>query len=291
MKSKKSNVGFTLIELLVVIAIIAILAAILLPVLSSAQRRAQRIQCISNLKQLTTAGTLYMSDNNGSVINYGGKVNGTYTTWLDAIAEAMPTVYGVRLCPTAPNPQANSDQGTADHCYVTLNSAVTVQTNWMSYAINGWLYDPNTGAGNYTPISVQPDNPTGSYYKRQANIRQPGATPIFGDGIKEDGWPQNNSSTVDGASWNPSGQGPPADLYHSDYGSQNIARFLIARHGPFPAGAAPQNLQLQSGRGAADSPLPGGTDLGFVDGHAESVPLFKLWNFMWSATSIPQGQP
>lgn len=59
----KRKKGFTLIELLVVIAIIAILAAMLLPVLAAAKRRAQRINCVSNLKQVNLALRIWEGDN------------------------------------------------------------------------------------------------------------------------------------------------------------------------------------------------------------------------------------
>ena len=51
--------GFTIIELLVVIAIIAILAGMMLPVMSEARATARSATCISNLKQLGVAMSIY----------------------------------------------------------------------------------------------------------------------------------------------------------------------------------------------------------------------------------------
>jgi prepilin-type processing-associated H-X9-DG protein/prepilin-type N-terminal cleavage/methylation domain-containing protein len=57
--------GFSLVEILVVIGIIAVLIGMLLPVLSRARESANRTKCLSNMRQLAIAFTMYLNESKG----------------------------------------------------------------------------------------------------------------------------------------------------------------------------------------------------------------------------------
>ena len=268
-KAEKRFVGFTLIELLVVIAIIAILASLLLPALGGAKRRAQEVNCISNLRQMAQSSILYYGDFNTWV----GPINTNDPTlsqgdWMGAMLKYYGNQTNVLNCPTANRINSfggANPRGTADTPWVWTTSSP--QQYSSSYGINKWL----AIAPGLNNSAAHPE----FLYITDSSVHNPDLAPVFLDAafinldpLESDQPPQNFYDPL---------LIPPGD-------PEGMARACIARHGSQAAGAAPKSV-------LPGSVLPGMINFAFVDGHASSVKLQNLWTLYWHLNWKASGPP
>jgi prepilin-type N-terminal cleavage/methylation domain-containing protein/prepilin-type processing-associated H-X9-DG protein len=263
--------AFTLIELLVVIAIIAILASLLLPALARAKQQAQQIQCVNNLKQLTVAFISYQQDFGGRGVAYTDQ---SYL-WLTNLMTYQAQVGAIRLCPTAASrgtltPVKNFGAGPGGgkatvpwfwNAIYTLSNADS-----GSYTINGWMYSASWVYNPYTNGDGSPSAVAPFYYVKDSYITQPPNTPIFVDGIWPDAWPKGNDPG-------------PSDILNGTDGS-SYGRCCVARH-----------LLMGNAQVVSQTPLPGGENMSFADGHAARIPLQNIKTVLWHVGSVPDPNP
>jgi len=110
--------GFTLLELVVVIAIVAILAVLAVPIISNLRKRAQRVQCTVNLKNLGIGANLYLQQNNEIWPQIRPTATGSASedyanAWIAAL-EPFNVPRKTWICPTIQNGLDSPDYSTAD---------------------------------------------------------------------------------------------------------------------------------------------------------------------------------
>jgi prepilin-type N-terminal cleavage/methylation domain-containing protein len=272
--------AFTLIELVVVMTVISILAALLLPALSTAKHHAKDVNCVSNLKQITASGLMYMDETGQTILEVD--TNDLYS-WIGGLIPYGLTS-NIVLCPaTRVTPLTVPDSeviGTASLAWSKWPTGTTAPVN-SSYSMNGWLFswDPNItsiiSGWVAPPPSVVVLNPQ-FVFNKPTSVQRPSQTPLFNDAVDWNEWPLASDKPASDLS-----QGQAVNIL-------GMQRCTIWRHGGKTATSYVRGWPL-----SYPFLLPNGAaiNIGFDDGRAQMVKLNDLWSLYWHYNWKPSSKP
>lgn len=151
-----------------VIAIMSLLAALLSPALKAARDTGRQVACLSNLKQIGAAATMYANDNNGWLPHSGAAhvpIRSINRSWKELIAPYLGITtltrsnleHGVLKCPSQ-TIQTCGDSTYGDNGF---------------YGGYGWNYQ-HVGYGDT-------DGPSGRAFVNLSEFRDPDSTIMAGD--------------------------------------------------------------------------------------------------------------
>lgn len=121
-RANRSGGGYSLIEIIVVLSLLGVLVAIALPIYGGAQRRSQRLTCLSNLRAISAALSMYRDD---------------YRAYPPDRSEAFAGKRGLGLLYLnylAENPDAGGDPATAN--YTTAAGDYLRSANFLNCPAN-----------------------------------------------------------------------------------------------------------------------------------------------------------
>jgi prepilin-type processing-associated H-X9-DG protein/prepilin-type N-terminal cleavage/methylation domain-containing protein len=167
--------AFTLVELLVVIGIIAVLIALLLPTLSAARESAKTVQCLSNLRQLTTAAHTY-------AIEYHGFYPIAYYSASDP-----DHAYSYNWDFTLVQDNATGQRTVRPGLLWPGTSAAPVQHCPSFEGSSNTLMDPYTGYNYNTSYIGHGDQELVVAPAKVSQVKSPSTTALFGDAQSPNG--------------------------------------------------------------------------------------------------------